>query len=164
MLEHDSEFNTCFLNSHVEELQAYVMALLDPLLNPSELEKHEVNFHRELRDLLSRALSFRSRCFPVSGIRYEAIQFQPGERFDPTMMEAQDITGNLVSAPTGKRKCSIKLCVHGLVVAHRTQESSSGLQKVKELSQPFQTTERQSVRKAEASEVITGKAIVILQE
>ncbi|OKL63610.1 hypothetical protein UA08_00509 [Talaromyces atroroseus] len=164
MLKHDLEFKTCFLDSHVEELQAHITALLDPLLNPSELEKQEVNFHRELRDLLSSAFSFRSRCFPVGGTRYEVIQFQPGERFDPTMMEAQDATGNLVPIPKDKKNCTIKLCVHGLIVAHTDpiQESSSGLQKVKQLSQPFQASKRQGVRGATAGEVISGKAIVIL--
>jgi hypothetical protein len=164
MLEYDSEFRTCFLEAHAEELQTHIMALLDPLLNPVELETKEKDIHRELRGLLSRAYYFRAQCFPTDGIRYEVIQFKPGERFDPAMMEAQDAAGNPVSVPTGSTKYSIKLCVHGLIVAHTIQESSSGLQKIKELSQPFQTSETKKGRSIKTGEIISGKAIVILQD
>ncbi|KAE8322198.1 hypothetical protein BDV39DRAFT_218877 [Aspergillus sergii] len=160
MLKNDSEFKTCFLDAHAEELQTHIMALLDPLLDPVQLQTQEMGIHRELKALLSEVLSWRARCCPADGIRYEVVQFKPGQLFDPGLMEAQDAAGNRVPVPN--RRCPITLCVHGLVMAHTIQMESSGLQKIKELSQPFQTPHTQNEKKPTGGEIISGKAIVIL--
>lgn len=164
MVEYDSKFKTCFLDAHAEELQTHIMALLDPLLNPVKLSDKDIDLDRQLRDLLLQALSFRSRCFPTEGIRYEVIQFQPGQCFDPETMEAQDVAGNLVPVPTANKKHYIKLCVHGLIVAHTFTESSSGLQRIKDIGQPFQTLEAKEKGPIETGKIIGDKAIVILQD
>lgn len=164
MVNHDSKFKTFFLDARAEELQTHIMALLDPLLDPVKVGKKDIDIHRQLRALLFQALSFRSRCFPPDSIRYEVIQFQPGQCFDPAMMEAQDAAGNRVSVPTANKKRYIKLCVHGLIVAHTVQENSSGLQRIKELGQPFETSGAQKEGRTETGTIIGDKAIVILQD
>jgi hypothetical protein len=162
MVKYDSKFKTCFLDAHAEELQTHIMALLDPLLDPVKLVKKDTDIHRQLRGLLFGAFSFRSRCFPTDSIRYEVIQFQPGQCFDPATMEAQDVAGNRVSVPADKKRY-IKLCVHGLIVAHTFQGGSSSLQRIKELGQPFQTSEAQKEGDTKTGKIIGDKAIVILQ-
>ena len=47
-------------------------------------------------------------------------------------------------------------------MAHTIKMESSGLQNVKELSQPFQTSHTQNGKRAVAGEILTAKATVIL--
>lgn len=78
-------------------------------------------------------------------------------------MEAQDATGMRLPDPTKDRRQPIKLCVHGMVVAHRFEETETqGLQKLKEISQPFLTSKPRTHDWGIVGEIVSGKAIVTL--
>ncbi|KAL4928280.1 uncharacterized protein BDV17DRAFT_99852 [Aspergillus undulatus] len=172
-LEHDASFKSTFLSSHADELQSYTMALFDPLLDPSLLQLKERDLLREMGPLFRDLFSFRAQCFAPDRVRFEVLQFSPGDRFDPDMMEAQDKTGMRVGVP--ERGATVKLCVHGTVVAHRVQDKGvSAMQKIKLLSQPFLSLGAESGGKdgrrpgrpsiRASGEMLSDKAIVILND
>ncbi|KAL2808862.1 hypothetical protein BJX63DRAFT_16423 [Aspergillus granulosus] len=165
MLAHDPEFETCFLSARTEELQHHTMDLLGPLLDPAKLELNQRDLLRIMGQLFSQTFSFRARCLAPDGIRYEVIHFEPGEPFNPDTMEAQDVTGRHLPSPAKDTKQqSIKLCVHGMVVAHRVQTPSrtSTPQLLNAISQPFLSSQPRAHGGATAGELISGKAIVLL--
>ncbi|KAL2832669.1 hypothetical protein BJY01DRAFT_100171 [Aspergillus pseudoustus] len=164
MVRHDTDFEACFLGAEAEELQLHTMDLLNPLLDPTKLEANQKDLIRSMNQLFSQSLLFRAQCLPPKGIRYEVVHFEPGEPFNSDLMEAQDVTGNRVSSPPSGSKCSIKLCVHGIVVAHKARETSTqdGLQKLKALSQPFFSSRTRSRNSETDGELISGKAIVMI--
>ncbi|KAL4815501.1 hypothetical protein BDW67DRAFT_164119 [Aspergillus spinulosporus] len=164
MLDHDPDFEACFLSAQAKELQIYTINLLDPILDPAKLTLNEKDLLREMDHLFSETFFFRARCLAPDGIRYEVIHFEPGEPFDSATMEAQDATGKQIQGQEKGKKLLIKLCVHGTVVAHRVQETETdGLQKLKLLSQPFLQPSKSRARSGvTVGEVASDKAIVIL--
>ncbi|KAL4982663.1 hypothetical protein BDW68DRAFT_50847 [Aspergillus falconensis] len=164
MLDHDPDFEECFLGAQAKELQIYTMKLLDPLLDPAKLRPNEKDLLRVMDHLFFGTFSFRARCLAPDGIRYEVIQFEPGESFNPVTMEAQDVTGKQPPGQESGKKLLIKLCVHGTVVAHRVQETETdGLHKLKLLSQPFFLPSKPRARSGRTvGEVVSDKAIVML--
>ncbi|KAL2869533.1 uncharacterized protein BJX67DRAFT_379084 [Aspergillus lucknowensis] len=164
MLDNDPGFEAGFLGAQVKELQNYTMELLDPLLNPTKVAPNKKDILREMNYLFSDTFSFRARCLAPNGIRYEVIQFEPGEPFDPVTMETQDATGMQLSPQDGDQIPAIKLCVHGMVVAHRVREpETEGLHKLKQLSQPFLVSSKsQALSEKTDWEMVGDKAIVML--
>ncbi|KAL6229954.1 hypothetical protein BDW75DRAFT_223912 [Aspergillus navahoensis] len=164
MLDHDPDFEACFLGAQTKELQIYTMKLLDPLLDPAKLTPHEKDILRVMDHLFSGTFSFRARCLAPDGIRYEVIHFEPGESFNSVIMEAQDVTGKQLPVQERGKKLPIKLCVHGTVVAHRVQETKAeGLHKFKLLSQPFLLPSKPRARSGRTvGEVVSDKAVVML--
>ncbi|KAL4999864.1 hypothetical protein BDV10DRAFT_163954 [Aspergillus recurvatus] len=164
MLDHDPDFEACFLGAQAKELQIYTMKLLDPLLDPVKLTAIEKDLLRTMDHIFSGTFSFRARCLAPDGIRYEVIHFEPGESFNSVTMEAQDVTGKQLSGQERGKKLLIKLCVHGTVVAHRVQETETeGLHKLKLLSQPFLLPSNPQGRRGRTvGELVSDKAIVML--
>lgn len=164
MLDHDPDFEACFLGAQTKELQIYTMKLLDPFLDSAKLTPNEKDLLREMGHLYSETFSFRARCFAPDGIRYEVIHFEPGESFDSVTMEVQDALQEQIQDQERDKKLLIRLCVHGTVVAHKIQETETeGLHKLKLLSQPFlQPSESRAHSGRTVGEVVSDKAIVML--
>ncbi|KAL4944076.1 hypothetical protein BDV06DRAFT_188259 [Aspergillus oleicola] len=188
-LNHDPSFETTFLAAHAEELRLHTIDLLSPLLEASLTQQKTRAIAREMDSLFRDAFSFRARCLAPDGVRFEVVQFGVGEPFDGTLMEAQDECGMRVPVPykkeEGGKGATIKLCVHGMVVARKVpEEELSGLQRIKALGQPFLfmgegdgdgngdrgrkrsgTAQAQTPRARRVEgEMVSGKAIVILND
>lgn len=165
MVGQDTEFETCFLAAHAKELQHHTIQMLGPLLDPQKLEATREDLLRVMEHLFLHAFSFRAQCLAPDGVRYEVIQFRPGEPFNHDTMEAHDTTDNqyqLSDLTNGTRR-RIKLCVHGMVVAHRFQDSQvEGLHKLKAIGESFLGSNNTPGRGVAGGEIVTEKAIVIL--
>jgi hypothetical protein len=164
MVKHDSEFEACFLGAQIKELQLRTMDLLDPILDPVPLEENRKDLLRAIDHLFSQAFSFRAKCLSPDGVRYQVIHFEPGEPFNPVLMEAQDATGTQLSSPAQGTEQPIELCVHGIIVAHRNQEpDTGGMQKLNAMGQPFMSPKSRARNGTTDGELISGKAIVLLR-
>ncbi|OJJ04016.1 hypothetical protein ASPVEDRAFT_136404 [Aspergillus versicolor CBS 583.65] len=165
MVQHDAQFETCFLAGHVKELQQYTIEVLGPLLDPAKLRVIKDDLFRVMHNLFLQAFSFRAKSLPPDGVRYEVIQFNPGEPFNHETMEAHDTTDNqylLSDLDNGTRR-QIKLCVHGMVVAHRLQDGEpEGLRKVKAIGEAFSASRNRPGSGLAGGDIVTKKAIVIL--
>lgn len=153
-----NEFEKCFIPPVVEELRLEIMCLLSPLIRDDSESK---NLNRWWRKLFEDALRFRVRCYPPAGTRYEIVQYKPGDFFDPEVMEVHDAAGIPVHMADDGEKHHVKLCMHGLIKSYTVDEVSSGIDLIKELSQPFYP---EGVRHGgKDGETITSKAIVMLE-
>lgn len=165
MVGHDTQFETCFLAGRAKELQQYTMEVMEPLLDPAKLKAINDDLFRVMRNLFLQAFSFRAKSLPPDGVRYEVIQFSPGEPFNHETMEAHDTTDNqyqLSDLDNGTRR-RIKLCVHGMVVAHPLQDSQAdGLHKLKAIGEAFIASKNRPGTGLAAGDIVTEKAIVIL--
>jgi hypothetical protein len=141
------------------------MNLLGPLLDTGTLGRTKRDLDDQFTELFSKALHFRAGCFPPDGTRYEIMHYKPGDTFDSNVMEAQGVAGNPIPVPNDGKTRHIKLCVHGLMIAHRVQETLSGLEKIKDLSQAFIVRGNNAgVSVVGGGNVVSEKAIVVLDE
>ncbi|KAL4882516.1 hypothetical protein BJY04DRAFT_41847 [Aspergillus karnatakaensis] len=164
MIDHDQKFSSCFLAANAKELQQHTLELLSPLLDPGKLTNKKSDILRVLGHFYLEAFTFRARCLPPDGTRYEIIQFQPGDLFDSKTMEAQDVTGKGLTELEHGTKRRVKLCVHGVVVAHRDETlKAEELQTLKSISQPFLPSRPRGRNRRASGDFITGKAIVVVE-
>lgn len=161
MLENDPQFKECLIPFHVEELQSELTELLCPFMDISTLKRTSSGFEERVNALLTQAVSFRTSCLPPPGMRYEIIHYQPGDVFNPNTMEAQDEDGNRLPTPDDGVERRVQLCVHGLMVAHAVIETSTGVERLKKLSQPFVELYRET---GVSGHPVSEKATVILEE
>ncbi|EED23535.1 conserved hypothetical protein [Talaromyces stipitatus ATCC 10500] len=141
LLQDSNHFKEAFVIPHAEILTIDIMHLLGPYLDNTLLQQshHEDRLKKCIRDLFCDAIELRASYFPPPGTRYELIQFKPGTVYNPELMQVQPIPIESMNVPPDDSKLlRIKVCVHGAIIAHPTQEISSvGLDRLKDWSQSF---------------------------
>lgn len=152
-------FTEYFIPAHTEELKVEVNDLLRPIINVDDKDKELENLWSQL---FSRTLSFRARCYPPDGMRLQLLQYTPGTIYDEATMEAQEETCAPVQVAENEGHHRVKLCVQGLLVSYTVNEVPSGMDHIKELSQPFMADPPCRDDPARGRSVIK-KAVVILE-
>ncbi|KNG85564.1 hypothetical protein ANOM_006653 [Aspergillus nomiae NRRL 13137] len=152
-LSRNPEFKEAFVSKYADQIQFEFFKMMAPLLKSGDMGAH---FKRQTRTLFRHALTLRACCYPHIGTRYQLVHFKPGHIYDPQTMRAEDEAGATVHVPEDGRQRRIKLCVHGLMKAYSIQENTTGLDLIKELSQPF------LVEGGKHGHIISDRAAVIL--
>ncbi|KAL4864780.1 hypothetical protein BDV12DRAFT_7609 [Aspergillus spectabilis] len=153
-LAQSAEFKEIFIPGYTEQLQFELLRLIAPFIRISNVDRH---VKRQLHTLLGHALNLRAKCYPHKGTRYQLVQFAPGHVYDPLYMRAENNLGVTVPVPKDGHVRRIKVCVHGLIKAHSMQETSSGVDLIHDLSQPF------LLQSEAGGELVSDKAVVILE-
>lgn len=136
MLKEDHPFREIWIRSHMENVQRETLAFFSPILNPSKLERIQIDVDRTLTRALTNAFHLRARLIPPKGQRYELVQFRPGTVFNPEYMSPLPAKHNH-NNPTIGTDPRVKTCVHGCLVSHRAKEEPVESESLKALTQPF---------------------------
>ncbi|OGM45259.1 hypothetical protein ABOM_006451 [Aspergillus bombycis] len=152
-LTRNPEFKEQFVSRYAEQIQFEFFKMMAPLVGSEDMGAH---FKRQTRTLLRHALTLRASCYPHIGTRYQLVHFKPGQIYDPQTMRAEDEAGASVHVPEGGQQRCIKVCVHGLMKACSVQENATGLDLIKQLSQPFLAAGNKD------GHIVSDKAAVIL--
>lgn len=170
MLQDSDLFKDTFVIPHAELLRTGIMSLFRPILDdalPDGSQYHEP-LRTCLKDLFCDAIELRASYFPPPGTRYELIQYKPGTIYDPLLMQVQSLSmENPEIPPNASKPLRIKLCVHGSIIAHAVNETSSvGFDRIRDWSQPFITEveNRDSDNNLQKGKLASQKAGVILEE
>lgn len=163
MLNNNHQFEHCWIQKEVEDIQSHFLELIGPLLDLQELEDIKDQVNRDLGIIFTGAFKARARFVPPRGARYELIQFKPGDKFDPAYMQVQGATSTAIHVPSNGSVYRIKACIHGCLVEHSVKKEPSDAEKLLLLSQPliaddegFDITDKGSLK--------SDKAIVILED
>ncbi|KAL3473916.1 hypothetical protein BJX99DRAFT_188759 [Aspergillus californicus] len=149
-----TEFQGIFIPGYSAQLEFELLRLLAPFIRSADVDGL---VKRQLHTLFEHALQLRARCYPHRGIRYQIVQFAPGQVYDSRIMRVENNVGARVPVPDDGKVRRIKVCMHGLIKAHSVQETASGVGLIDELSQPFLLSCETD------GQLVSDKAVVILE-
>lgn len=166
MFERSDRFQQSFVLAHAERLRLEFMELFDPFLDIYLLRSsnRDKKLQDHLTDLFKDAIRLRAMCIPLSGVRYEMIHYTPDDIYQPDMMNALNSDMQVIR-PDDSSSCHINICIHGLIVAHKTQEtSSSGVEQIKDLTTSFiqKSDYNDRIAKDRGLELVSDKATVMI--
>lgn len=157
----DKRFKDLILRPHCEDVRDELMDILIPLMDPSKIEDIKKNIEAQANSMLEHAFDLRASCIPSPTERFEIVHYRPGDLFDSGTMQAENLNGQEINPPDndgGKHR--IKICVHGLMLAHQVKETTSGVEFLKVMGQPFLESDQDEILE---SRIVSGKARVILE-
>jgi len=141
MLKDSDDFRDLFIIPQAEVLIMEIIDLLMPFLDNTLLQssQREERLKKCLMDIFCNAIKLRASYFPPPGTRYELVQYRPGTIYDPQLMQVHPITiEDMDTRPDDRKPHRIKVCVHGSIIAHIVDETSSlGLNRLSDWSQSF---------------------------
>lgn len=169
MLQDSDHFRNLFVIPQAEMLIVDIMDLLMPFLDNTLLQssQREERLKKCLMDIFCNAIKLRASYFPPPGTRYELVQYRSGTIYDPQLMQAHPIPlEDMDTRPDGRNPLRIKVCVHGSIIVHQVDETSSmGLGRLSDWSQSFieVAEEKSSDGSPRKGMLVSQRASVILE-
>ncbi|KAJ5741978.1 hypothetical protein N7533_011387 [Penicillium manginii] len=157
----DKGFKDHILKPHCEDVRDELMKILIPLMDQSKIEDNRKNIGSQAYFMLEHAFDLRASCIPSPTERFEIVHYRPGDLFNAETMRVENIHGQEVNPPDvagGEHR--IKICVHGLMLAHQVEETARGIEFLKVMGQPFLESDQEVMLKGR---IVSEKACVILE-